>query len=405
MGLFDAISGLNTGSVGNNMDNNEDDVLNVKRNLNKAGYFDDLDQEPEPHGFITNNMEKGIRSYQKDKGLKVDGILHPRGETERGLFHTITGQILEPPIDEDSGGKVGFGGNITGTFMPMETRKEKRETKPFSLINPDTMLSLNDKQDTEAQHPLPPKKIEHDVFASSNKETAPDTLVQYDATGRMIRSASEDSLKTGGLPQRNSTSFETTKPSFDVGTAPVINDREIRQKILLSNEPAKFEIKDNPDLQKNPSVIEKLKQTFIKNEGFGSKVVKEHEKDIDELSKKHGVDADLVKSVMWVENARGHYGGLNNLADYVGVSDSQAPMNINGKIWGELIDKPGEKLNNGKDNIEAGVILLKRIGDRIENPTPEKIGSIWNYAGRENVNEIGKEIGQAYKSKPWEKKE
>ena len=40
----------------------------------------------------------------------------------------------------------------------------------------------------------------------------------------------------------------------------------------------------------------------------------------------------------------------------------------------------------------------------IKNPTPEKIGSIWNSTGRENVNEMGKEIGHAYKNKPWTRK-
>lgn len=34
----------------------------------------------------------------------------------------------------------------------------------------------------------------------------------------------------------------------------------------------------------------------------------------------------------------------------------------------------------------------------------KKIGSIWNSAGREDVNEMGKEIGEAYKNKPWKKK-
>lgn len=79
-------------------------------------------------------------------------------------------------------------------------------------------------------------------------------------------------------------------------------------------------------------------------------------------------------------------------------------MNINGELWGALVEKPKQRLDDSQENIEAGVILLKRIGDRIENPTPEKIGSVWNFTGRENVNEIGAEIGKAYKNKPWQKK-
>ncbi len=85
MSLLGNLFGLINGPVGNNMNNGQEDVLAVKRRLNKVGYFDNLDQEPEPHGFITKEMDMGIRAFQKDKGLKVDGIILPRGETENAL--------------------------------------------------------------------------------------------------------------------------------------------------------------------------------------------------------------------------------------------------------------------------------------------------------------------------------
>lgn len=219
----------------------------------------------------------------------------------------------------------------------------------------------------------------------------------FDATGKMIRD------KTPPIPERKPVVPELSRPSFDLKKAPVFNNRRIRQEILLNNNPAKFEIKDNPSLE-NPTLKEQTIQTVIKDKDFGNRVVKDHEKIIEKMAKKHGVDPDLVKSVMWTENARGHKFGANDLADDLDRSNSQAPMNINGKIWGSLVDKPGEKLNNVEENIEAGVILLKRIGDRIENPTPEKIGSIWNFTGHEKISEIGKEIGNAFRAKPWTKK-
>ena len=89
--LFDSFVGFIKNPVGNNMDNNHEDVLAIKRNLNKAGYFDNLAQDPEPHGFITKEMDEGIRAFQKDKGLKVDGILFPRGETENTLRSLLQG--------------------------------------------------------------------------------------------------------------------------------------------------------------------------------------------------------------------------------------------------------------------------------------------------------------------------
>ena len=52
-------------------------------------------------------------------------------------------------------------------------------------------------------------------------------------------------------------------------------------------------------------------------------------------------------------------------------------------------------------NIEAATILLRRISDRIDRPDAAKIGSIWQYTGREKTNEFGEYIGKIYKEKPW----
>lgn len=72
MPLFDNVIDFIHGAVGNNMDNRQEDVLTVKRHLNKTGYFDNLDLVPEPHGFITKEMDAGIRSFQKDNNLKIN---------------------------------------------------------------------------------------------------------------------------------------------------------------------------------------------------------------------------------------------------------------------------------------------------------------------------------------------
>ena len=76
-------------------------------------------------------------------------------------------------------------------------------------------------------------------------------------------------------------------------------------------------------------------------------------------------------------------------------------MNIQKDRWASLIDKNPDDLYDADNNIEAATILLKRISDRIEKPTPAKVGSIWNYMGREKTNEFGEYTGQLYKKKPW----
>ncbi|MCE7887215.1 MAG: hypothetical protein DYH13_06910 [Alphaproteobacteria bacterium PRO2] len=76
-------------------------------------------------------------------------------------------------------------------------------------------------------------------------------------------------------------------------------------------------------------------------------------------------------------------------------------MNIKKQKWSGLVNKKQDDMHNADVNIEAGTVLLKRIRDRIERPTPEKIGSIWHYTGKENIDEFGNFIGEVYKKKPW----
>src|SRR5688572_22153722 len=57
---FGTFHGLKT-SVGNNMDNNEDDVWHVKRALNRTGHR----AEPADNGIIDRSTDEGIRKFQR----------------------------------------------------------------------------------------------------------------------------------------------------------------------------------------------------------------------------------------------------------------------------------------------------------------------------------------------------
>ena len=52
------------------------DTARVKFGLNKTGYFDD-----EPTTIPNQNMIEGVKKFQEDNGLNVDGYLRPQGET------------------------------------------------------------------------------------------------------------------------------------------------------------------------------------------------------------------------------------------------------------------------------------------------------------------------------------
>lgn len=85
MANSDQTSRILKADVGNNRTNNPDDVMRVKKILSHFGLYD-LNQSPEPHGYMTADADVAIRRFQGVKGLKVDGYLLPDGETEREML-------------------------------------------------------------------------------------------------------------------------------------------------------------------------------------------------------------------------------------------------------------------------------------------------------------------------------
>lgn len=71
--------------VGNQLVSRTDDVLNVKNALSMLGFF----HEDEPHGIITRELDSSIKNFQREKGLKIDGLMYPGGETETALSQAI----------------------------------------------------------------------------------------------------------------------------------------------------------------------------------------------------------------------------------------------------------------------------------------------------------------------------
>ncbi|WP_170827058.1 peptidoglycan-binding domain-containing protein, partial [Magnetovibrio blakemorei] len=77
--------------IGRSYNTDPDDVRKTKKVLNTFGYYD----EP-AHGiteYPDGAMISGIESFQKDNGLKKDGVMKPGGETERTIGSMISGQL------------------------------------------------------------------------------------------------------------------------------------------------------------------------------------------------------------------------------------------------------------------------------------------------------------------------
>lgn len=104
---------------------------------------------------------------------------------------------------------------------------------------------------------------------------------------------------------------------------------------------------------------------------------------------------------MYTENADGHWYGGNYIRDYLDISKSQAPMNIQGALWSDM-DGKHYNTKDSEQNIELSILVLKRLVDSIEKPTAAKVGTVWNATSEDKVSDFGARVGYNYKHRWWE---
>ena len=71
--------------VGDNLDNEQEDIKTIRVGLQSLGHIsekdDELDYKGHPLGYITERMDNDIKRFQKNNDLKIDGRINPEGET------------------------------------------------------------------------------------------------------------------------------------------------------------------------------------------------------------------------------------------------------------------------------------------------------------------------------------
>lgn len=175
---------------------------------------------------------------------------------------------------------------------------------------------------------------------------------------------------------------------------PVLTQRRDREQAILSDAPARFEMHDNPGATGNAPLWRKPE--------YGKSMVDQYGAFIDAEARRQGTDPDMIKAILYYENADGHKFGADVAADMLGLSRSQRPMSIRSDVWAGL-GLPPDKARDPETNIRAAVTLVKRISDRLEDPSPEKIGTLWNSLSQEQISERGARIGRIYRDRSWEK--
>jgi peptidoglycan hydrolase-like protein with peptidoglycan-binding domain len=181
--------------------------------------------------------------------------------------------------------------------------------------------------------------------------------------------------------------------AIDVKKIPIVNHSKERIESILNDTPAIFKI----EVDKNVND----KAPWYEYTSLARIALAVNKNEINIYAKKHNLDIDLIRTVMWAENTRGGVFGLGYIADWIGRSKTVMPMNINPDIWHSLISENKNDLYKTEKNIESATILLKRIQERIISPTPEKIAAIWQYIGHEKINNYSAYIGRIYLEKPW----
>lgn len=102
MSLFSNIAPLLRAPVGNNRENDQDDIINIKHNFSAQGFY----RPPVRNGYIDRELDEAITTFQQDNDLKIDGVMKPGGETEATLISKILEIPQIPPSKEER--KAGY---------------------------------------------------------------------------------------------------------------------------------------------------------------------------------------------------------------------------------------------------------------------------------------------------------
>jgi len=119
-----------SGSVGELGDNQRQDVIKTQVMLGRTGHLD-FGTLGGPTGWPGGELTRGLRSYQKDRGLTVDGVMLPDGET----LHSLSGELpdmsgyrVPTPQDVDR-----HHAQLAQTSMQDQARSARGKTSGYSL--------------------------------------------------------------------------------------------------------------------------------------------------------------------------------------------------------------------------------------------------------------------------------
>jgi peptidoglycan hydrolase-like protein with peptidoglycan-binding domain len=357
----DALSELRAG-VGDKEPNGRVDVAKVEALLEAAGACD-LKRLKGPTGHFATGKSDAIRDFQRAKGLEADGRVLPNGPTIKALKAAVPVQIRSSQEADDEAGS-------SGDQVPR-------------YRSPRQLAQRNRSRD------------EREVEAGMNELTRPmrEGLLGFPQASPEQHAFSKRIAKWPRKPAWRE--IEEAKANPNATLRPKY--WETRIWAILNGRKAVFDISDNPTETGLPPLH--------RDHAKGVTIVSRYGAIIEREARNQGVDPNLVRAIVYVENADGNFLGINKAIENAGFASSLLPMNIQNKTWAGIGGVKSNEFKNPERNIHAGVTLIKAITDRLrpEDRTPAKIGSIWNATAAEFVNEIGARIQRTFDEKTWKK--
>jgi hypothetical protein len=283
---------------------------------------------------------------------------------------------------------VAPGAHAAARPAPASVQEAFRHRRSFDahrfFLAPDGNLYA--RGDTPAENPGWTLRRQMRGLAGESDDPTLNDLMQ-----RHFRFASDEGE---GLAVGDQSSAPAGTPTGGTAAQPVpqLSIKSERVRSILDNTPAEFPVTPTPD------AFGGAPDYAIAADGV--EPVREHHEIIEEEAKRVGIDPDLLRAVMYVENAQGHYRGLADVAEFLGIASSLFPMNINPDLWGSL-SPYGSDLYDPRNNIAAAAELLKRISDRVPDGDITKVATLYNTLSADEVRDYGARVAEVYRSRGW----
>ncbi len=364
------------GTVGPRGTNAGADLATTRRALERAGLLDahDVGRGPQAARPDEGFLDAVIRNVQRRHGLAQDGTITPGGPTDRRLARIVDADRIMhtvPRLDtEEDAGAPGAGDDAG---EPGEAVFGNTHDRTVRTARP----AFGNTANAEQIASVPSK----DAFLLLDTGHRP-------ITGGLFTRPPDVNGSTVGQ-QRERHPHDAPDPN----AAPLLTKFSDRVRSIVDDTPARFEVHDNPEA--DPS------SRWYESHSAGKVAVLTYGRILEEEAKRQGVDINLVKAIVYAENARGHYQGLSKVAEAVGLAETYFPMNINVNVWQGLgIDE--NTVLVPRENVRAGVTLLRRLAARVIDPSPEKIATLWNNTASDSLTNYGVYVARIYRERPWE---